>query len=131
MAPKSTNKAAATPTTGKKASKQEAVKAEELQPEPTDRVLSAEEAEELEEQAEASASAGSESGNAAALAAVAGGSATESASFKNFRHHPDMENFYRFIFENDLRHEALGIIDQIMTEKAVRKQVKLSKSQPN
>ncbi len=25
---------------------------------------------------------------------------------KNFRNHPDMENFFRFIYENDLRLEA-------------------------
>ena len=59
-------------------------------------------------------------GNAAALAA-AGGNGEMSASFKNFRHHPDMENFYRFIYENDLRHEALAIIDEMMTEKHQRK----------
>ena len=60
----------------------------------------------MEEQAEEAAAKGSGGGNDAALAAAA--STTEmSASFKNFRHHPDMENFYRFIYENDLRHEAL------------------------
>ncbi len=51
-----------------------------------------------------------------------------SASFKNFRHHPDMENFYRFIYENDLRHEALAIIDQIMVEKKAKKDGKKSGS---
>lgn len=80
-----------------------------------------------DEQASSGDAAG---GNAAALAAAAN-SGTESASFKNFRHHPDMENFYRFIYENDLRHEALAIIDQIMIEKQVRKQVKANKAQPN
>jgi hypothetical protein len=40
-----------------------------------------------------------------------------SASIKNFRHHPDMENFYRFIYENDLRFEALSYLDQLMKEK--------------
>src|SRR5689334_13975504 len=72
--------------------------------------MSPEELEEIEEQQE-EAAATSNSGNAAALAA-AGGTTEMSASFKNFRHHPDMENFYRFIFENDLRHEALAIIDE-------------------
>ncbi len=76
----------------------------------------AEELEEHEEEREAS-TANSGSGNAAALAAAAGTGTEMSASFKNFRHHPDMENFYRFIFENDLRHEALAIIDEIMVEK--------------
>jgi hypothetical protein len=72
------------------------------------------------EDAAAAASGGSSSSNDAALAA-ASGSGEMSASFKNFRHHPDMENFYRFIFENDLRHEALAIIDEIMAEKLRRR----------
>ncbi len=81
------------------------------------------ELEEIEEEA-AEASAGS-GGNAAALAAAGGGEM--SASFKNFRHHPDMENFYRFIFENDLRHEALAIIDEIIVDKAQKRQIKVGK----
>lgn len=40
---------------------------------------------------------------------------------KNFRNHPDMENFFRFIYENDLRLEALGIIDHIITERKARR----------
>ena len=56
---------------------------------------------------------------------VAEGSA---GSLKNFRHHPDMENFYRFIYENDLRFEALAIIDEILLEKANEKKLKLAKS---
>ena len=85
--------------------------------------------EELEEQqAEAAASSGG--GNDAALAAAAAGSPTEmSASFKNFRHHPDMENFYRFIYENDLRHEALAIIDTMSLQKQTRKLVKGARAQ--
>jgi hypothetical protein len=78
--------------------------------------------EEAEEAAAEAASSGG-GGNAAALAA-ASGSGEMSASFKNFRHHPDMENFYRFIYDNDLRHEALAIIDQIQTEKHERKMSK-------
>lgn len=85
---------------------------------------------ELEEQEdEAAAAEAGSGGNAAALAAAASGNTEMSASFKNFRHHPDMENFYRFIYENDLRHEALAIIDEIMTEKQQRKLVKGSKTQ--
>jgi hypothetical protein len=57
--------------------------------------------------------------NAAALAAA--GTSEMSASFKNFRQHPDMENFYRFIFENDLRLEALEILDRIITDKQAKK----------
>lgn len=84
-----------------------------------------EEAEEAEE--EAAASSSSAGGNAAALAAVTG-STEMSASFKNFRHHPDMENFYRFIYENDLRLEALAIIDEMMVERVNRKAVKMAKA---
>jgi hypothetical protein len=40
---------------------------------------------------------------------------------KNFRNHPDMENFFRFIYENDLRLEALQIIDQIIVERKARR----------
>lgn len=82
--------------------------------------------EELEEAAEESAAA-SQNSNAAALAAATGGTSELSTSFKNFRHHPDMENFYRFIYENDLRHEALAIIDTIISEKAQRKAAKHAK----
>lgn len=78
------------------------------------------ELEEAEDLAAAASSGGGSSSNDAALAA-ASGSGEMSASFKNFRHHPDMENFYRFIFENDLRHEALTIIDEIMAEKLRRR----------
>ena len=84
------------------------------------------ELEEAEDEA-ASAGSGGGGGNAAAIAAASGGNEM-SASFKNFRHHPDMENFYRFIYENDLRHEALAIIDEIMLEKQTRKAVKVGKS---
>lgn len=40
---------------------------------------------------------------------------------KNFRNHPDMENFFRFIYENDLRLEALQIIDEIIVARAARR----------
>ncbi len=82
-------------------------------------------ADDIEEAEEEAESAGGAGGNAAALAA-AGGSEM-SASFKNFRHHPDMENFYRFIYENDLRHEALAIIDEIIVDKTQKRQVKVTK----
>lgn len=130
MAVKTTNKATSNKKEGKAAvlNAKEISTSDEMPEGQTEKVLSTEEAEELEEEQSAAASE-SGGGNAAALAAASGG--TESASFKNFRHHPDMENFYRFIFENDLRHEALAIIDQIMIEKQVRKQVKANKAQPN
>lgn len=85
---------------------------------------------ELEEAADAAAAGGSGGGGAAAAAAAAAGGSTEmSASFKNFRHHPDMENFYRFIYENDLRHEALAIIGDILIEKQKMKALKAAKAQ--
>lgn len=84
---------------------------------------------ELEEQEDAAAasSGGGGGGNAAAIAA-AGGATEMSASFKNFRHHPDMENFYRFIYDNDLRHEALAIIDEMMLDKQKRRAMKTAKT---
>ena len=86
--------------------------------------------EELEEQQEEAAAAAASSGSSDAAMAAAATAPTEmSTSFKNFRHHPDMENFYRFIFDNDLRHEALAIIDEIMVEKQLKKQLKTQKSQ--
>ena len=72
------------------------------------------------EDMEGASSSGGGTSSAAALAAAASGQ--ESASFKNFRHHPDMENFYRFIYENDLRVEALQIIDEMMIEKMAKRQ---------
>ena len=80
---------------------------------------------EEEEEIGGSSSGGGGGGNAAALAAATG--SAESSSFKNFRHHPDMENFYRFIYENDLRLEALTIIDEIQNQKALQKTVKFAK----
>jgi hypothetical protein len=83
--------------------------------------------EESDEEESTSSTSGGGSGNAAALAAATG--ATEmSASFKNFRHHPDMENFYRFIYENDLRLEALQIIDEMMMQKTTRKALRAAKA---
>lgn len=40
---------------------------------------------------------------------------------KNFRTHPDIENFYRFLHENDLRVEALQIIDELVEARAAKK----------
>lgn len=87
--------------------------------------------EEVEDSSESMLAGGdsARSSNAAALAAATGAATEMSASFKNFRHHPDMENFYRFIYENDLRPEALAIIDEIMCDKLKNRQVKLAKAQ--
>ena len=86
------------------------------------------EIEEAEDATKHVAASSAEGGNAAAIAA-ANGSTEMSASFKNFRHHPDMENFYRFIYENDLRHEALAIIDELNLQKQQRRLLKMAKSQ--
>jgi hypothetical protein len=104
-------------------SKQEkkSAKAADLEPELNETDTPTVDADEIEEEEEAAAASGNAGGNAAALAAAAGTATEMSASFKNFRHHPDMENFYRFIFENDLRHEALAIIDEIIVDKQHRR----------
>lgn len=43
-------------------------------------------------------------------------------SIKKFRQSPEIEGFYRFIYENDLQKEAFEILDRIVT---ARKQKKL------
>src|SRR4051812_6572458 len=137
MAIKAMGKAPAKKEAGKKAApvaekveKKSAKGAEKAAATEMETELPAIDPDELEEQEDAAAAeSSSQSGNAAALAAATGNSTEMSASFKNFRHHPDMENFYRFIYENDLRHEALAIIDEIMVEKAQRRLVKGVKAQ--
>jgi len=42
---------------------------------------------------------------------------------KNFRHHADIENFYRFIFENDLRLEAIFILSEVMAKKHIKNNI--------
>ncbi len=85
-------------------------------------------AEEVDEDEAAAAGSSSGGGNAAALAAA--GSGEMSASFKNFRHHPDMENFYRFIHENDLRHEALAILNTLRRERTAGKAAEKASKKP-
>lgn len=127
MAPKSSSKSSK-PKTDKKAAKQAAPEAESKTTEAKAAEAKAAEPaidpDEIEEQEDAAAAASSGGGGNEAALAAAGTSGEISASFKNFRHHPDMENFYRFIYENDLRHEALAIIDDIMVEKKNRKAAK-------
>jgi hypothetical protein len=92
-------------------------------------VPTGEKTEEEEEELEA-ATAGSAASNEAGIALAAATANAESAagSLKNFRHHPDIENFYRFIYENDLRYEALEIIDVIAAQRVTHKNVKVAKS---
>lgn len=39
------------------------------------------------------------------------------ASTKKFRQSPEIEGFYRFIYENDLRQEAVGVLDGILARR--------------
>ncbi len=80
---------------------------------------------ELEEQEMASMSGGGGAGGGEDAEAATRDAAT--GSLKNFRHHPDMENFYRFIFENDLRFEALEIIEGLLNNAEARKKIRASK----
>ena len=43
---------------------------------------------------------------------------------KNFRQQADMEAFYRFVHENDLRDDALVILDKVRDQKALQKLAK-------
>lgn len=42
-------------------------------------------------------------------------------SLKKFRQSPEIEGFYRFIYENDLQKEAHDILDRIITERKAKK----------
>lgn len=42
-------------------------------------------------------------------------------SLKKFRQSPEIEGFYRFIFENDLQKEALEILERIIGERKAKK----------
>jgi hypothetical protein len=44
-------------------------------------------------------------------------------SLKKFRQSPEIEGFYRFVFENDLQKEAYEILDQIISERKTKKAV--------
>ncbi len=53
-------------------------------------------------------------------------------SMKKFRHSPEIEGFYRFIFENDLQKEAYEIMDRIVvTRKAAKKAQKTETQKQN
>lgn len=43
-------------------------------------------------------------------------------SLKKFRQSPEIEGFYRFIFENDLQKEGFEILDRIITQRKFKKQ---------
>jgi hypothetical protein len=50
-------------------------------------------------------------------------------SLKKFRQSPEIEGFYRFVYENDLQREALEILEQIvMRRKAEKQKAKAAKT---
>lgn len=93
-----------------------------------DEVVKSAEAVEEEEEAMESAAAARSSANEAGLAMAAATSEANAGSLKNFRHHPDIENFYRFIYENDLRYEGLEIIDRMMSQRETLKAMRAAKA---
>lgn len=49
-------------------------------------------------------------------------------SLKKFRQSPEIEGFYRFVYENDLQREAFDILEQIVQRrKALRVKAKAAK----
>jgi hypothetical protein len=42
-------------------------------------------------------------------------------SLKKFRQSPEIEGFYRFVFENDLQKEAYEIMDRIIVARKLKK----------
>lgn len=50
-------------------------------------------------------------------------------STKKFRQSPEIEGFYRFVYENDLQHEAYQILDGIIQRrKALKQKAKVPKA---
>lgn len=49
------------------------------------------------------------------------------SSLKKFRKSPEIEGFYRFVFENGLQREAYEILSQIIVRRRSQKQSKKSK----
>ena len=43
------------------------------------------------------------------------------ASIKKFRQSPEIEGFYRFVYENDLQREALEVLGQIIVRRKLEK----------
>lgn len=80
------------------------------------------------EDLESETAPGMEGADAASSLAAASRPDGGTVGLKNFRHHPDMENFYRFIHENDLRFEALQLLDEVMMQKQALRQLKDTKS---
>lgn len=49
------------------------------------------------------------------------------SSMKKFRQSPEIEGFYRFIYENDLQREAYDILDQIILRRKAERNQKSKK----
>lgn len=49
-------------------------------------------------------------------------------SAKKFRQSPELEGFYRFIYENDLRKEAFEVIDRLLLARKAAKSQSRRKS---
>lgn len=43
-------------------------------------------------------------------------------SLKKFRQSPEIEGFYRFVYENDLQKEGYEILDKIISQRKLKKQ---------
>ncbi len=43
------------------------------------------------------------------------------SSIRNFKNNQEVQNFYRFVYENDLRHEALKILSYYLKTRSSRK----------
>ncbi len=41
-------------------------------------------------------------------------------NIKKLRQSPEIEGFYRFVFENDLRQEAYDIVDRLLIERKLK-----------
>lgn len=53
------------------------------------------------------------------------------SSIKKFRQSPEIEGFYRFIYENDLQREAYDILNQIIQRrKALKASTRVKKTAP-
>lgn len=51
-------------------------------------------------------------------------------SVKKFRQSPEIEGFYRFIFENDLQKETYEILERIVNERKAKKKAEKAESMP-
>ncbi|MBK7845330.1 MAG: hypothetical protein IPJ71_16885 [Bdellovibrionales bacterium] len=51
-----------------------------------------------------------------------------SSSLKKFRRSPEIEGFYRFIYENDLRIETGDVLDRIIVRRSQERKSKRKKS---